>query len=87
MKDTFAEALEVIADCGHEIGFHVNAIAEALRTNGDPVKILADELDELQLLRLSRDGCCGARRPSVPFGRVRERRDVHGERPSVLRSS
>jgi hypothetical protein len=48
MKDTLAEALEVIADCGHEIGFHVNAIAEALRTNGDPVKILADEVDELR---------------------------------------
>ena len=37
----FRAGLEEIALLGHEIGIHVNGIAEALRTGGDPHVILA----------------------------------------------
>lgn len=40
--------LEVIASRGHEIGIHVNAIAEALRTGGDPDRILEAALARLR---------------------------------------
>ncbi len=47
-KDTLQAGLEVIADCGHEIGFHVNAIAEAIRTGMDPLVIATSAIAELR---------------------------------------
>ncbi len=47
-KDTLAAALDAIADCGHEIGFHVNAITAALKTRRDPIEILTEDLAELR---------------------------------------
>jgi hypothetical protein len=41
-------ALDVIADHGHEIGFHCNAIAEAVRTGRDPLDIADEALHELR---------------------------------------
>jgi len=39
--------LDELAGFGHEIGIHVNAIAEALTTGRDPAAILEDALDRL----------------------------------------
>jgi hypothetical protein len=39
---------ERIAVCGHEIGIHANAVAEALRTGGDPAEILHEAIGELR---------------------------------------
>lgn len=47
-KDALQAALERIADCGHEIGFHTNALATALRTGQDPAEIVAEALAELR---------------------------------------
>jgi len=47
-KDTLRAALEVIADCGHEIGLHVNAIAEAISTGRDPLEIVEEAVAELR---------------------------------------
>jgi hypothetical protein len=41
-------ALELIAGCGHEIGIHNNALAEATRTGRDPGMILAAAVGELR---------------------------------------
>lgn len=46
--ETLRAALDVIADCGHEIGFHVNAIAEAIRTGLDPLNIATTAVAELR---------------------------------------
>lgn len=40
--------LEEIADLGHEIGVHCNAIAEAFRTGTDPHELLAAAIDRLR---------------------------------------
>lgn len=48
LKDVLAEALEEIADCGHEIGFHVNAISEALLTGLDPLEVVFEAVTELR---------------------------------------
>lgn len=47
-KDTLRAALEVIADCGHEIGFHINAITAAIETGRDPLDITQEAVDELR---------------------------------------
>ncbi len=47
-KDILAVALETIMDCGHEIGFHLNAIPIAIRTGRSPVEIAAEALSELR---------------------------------------
>jgi hypothetical protein len=47
-KDTLQAALETIAGCGHEIGFHINAISEAITTGEDPFAIAAEAVDELR---------------------------------------
>lgn len=47
-KDTLQASLEAIADCGHEIGIHNNALAEASTTGGDPREILWDAILELR---------------------------------------
>ena len=44
----FRAGLEELALAGHEVGIHVNALAAALTTGGDPHDILADALDELR---------------------------------------
>lgn len=41
-------ALEAIAEDGHEIGLHNNALAEASTTGGDPCEILAEALERLR---------------------------------------
>ncbi len=57
-KDTLAAALEIIHDCGHEIGFHVNAISEAIRTGGNPIQIAAEALGELREYGYPVNGVC-----------------------------
>jgi hypothetical protein len=47
-KDTLREALEVIYECGHEIGFHLNAITAAIKTGRDPLAITVEALGELR---------------------------------------
>jgi len=47
-KRLLTRSLEMIADCGHEIGFHVNAIARAIEHGGDPLNIAQDAVDELR---------------------------------------
>jgi hypothetical protein len=44
----FRESLDRIACLGHEIGIHSDALAEALKTGGDPDAILEDALAELR---------------------------------------
>ncbi len=45
---TFREMLDQIADHGHEIGIHADALAEALKTGGDPDMILSRAINELR---------------------------------------
>jgi hypothetical protein len=47
-KRLLVESLELIADCGHEIGFHLNAIAAAIQTRNDPVEIAEEAVEELR---------------------------------------
>lgn len=47
-KDQLAHGIEAIAEAGHEIGFHVNAIAQATLTGEDPLEIVARDLEELR---------------------------------------
>lgn len=47
-KPTLVAGLDRIAECGHEIGFHVNAITEAIKTGGDPILIADKALAELR---------------------------------------
>lgn len=47
-KATLKAALAEIASCGHEIGFHLNAITKALETGRDPLEILYYDLGELR---------------------------------------
>jgi hypothetical protein len=47
-KAELQAALDAIAGYGHEIGFHCNAIAEALRTGRDPLDIATEAVEELR---------------------------------------
>jgi hypothetical protein len=47
-KATLKAALAEIAHCGHEIGFHLNAITKAIETGRDPLEILYYDLGELR---------------------------------------
>lgn len=47
-KDTLRAALETIAACGHEIGFHTNAITAAIVHWHDPLEILEEAVAELR---------------------------------------
>lgn len=47
-KDTLRAALKVISECGHEIGFHLNALTVAIETGEDPLDITQDAVDELR---------------------------------------
>ncbi len=55
----FGEALDEIASCGHEIGIHVDAIAEALKVGGDPHRILDASLGSLRALGHTIRGAAG----------------------------
>ena len=52
-------------ELGHEVGIHVNAIAEALRTHRDPHVILTDALVRAAIVGRPRRRLCGARRRPV----------------------
>lgn len=47
-KTLLRKSLEMIAECGHEIGIHNNALAAALLTGIDPRAILAEAIAELR---------------------------------------
>lgn len=47
-KELLRSSLERIASCGHEIGFHLNAITEAIATVRDPVEIAQEAVAELR---------------------------------------
>ena len=46
-KSLLRESVERIEACGHEIGLHNDAIAQAIGTHRYPIDILEDALDEL----------------------------------------
>ncbi len=64
MAPGFTAALDRIAELGHEIGIHTNAIAEALRTGRDPDYILEQALATLRTLGFEIRGCAGHGDPS-----------------------
>ncbi len=64
MAPGFTAALDRIAECGHEIGIHTNAIAEALRIGRDPDSILAEALATLRGLGFEVRGAAGHGDPS-----------------------
>lgn len=47
-SDGFREALEQIAGHGHEIGIHADALAEALKTGGNPDELLYNAIVQLR---------------------------------------
>jgi hypothetical protein len=47
-KYLLERSLERIAACGHEIGFHLNAITAAIETGRDPFEILEEAVAELR---------------------------------------
>jgi hypothetical protein len=47
-KTLLRSSLERIADCGHEIGYHCNAIARAIVEQRDPVELVGETLEELR---------------------------------------
>lgn len=53
------DAALTIAACGHEIGIHTNAIADALRTGDDPDEILLAAIAQLRELGLQIVGTVG----------------------------
>lgn len=59
----FRESCERIAVLGHEIGLHVDCLAEALKTGRDPYLILEDALDELRSYGLPVRGVVGHGNP------------------------
>jgi len=55
-EPTLRASLDAIAALGHEIGFHANAVAVALRTGGDPLEILDEDLARLRSFGHTVDG-------------------------------
>lgn len=55
----FGDAVERIVECGHEIGIHANALAEALRTGNDPDLILEQAIGTLRGFGLPVRGVAG----------------------------
>ena len=55
----FERQVAEIADCGHEIGIHVNALAHSLRTGQDPDEILDAALIRLRSLGYPVRGAAG----------------------------
>jgi hypothetical protein len=52
-------ALEQIAEHGHEIGIHANAVADSLRHGGDPASILTTAIERLRGYGFRVDGVAG----------------------------
>ena len=59
----FREMLDDIAECGHEIGIHADALAEALKTGGDPDVILLEAITELRSYGFPVTGVAGHGNP------------------------
>jgi hypothetical protein len=55
----FERHVAEIADCGHEIGIHVNALAHSLRTGEDPDEILLEAVGRLRDLGYPVRGAAG----------------------------
>jgi hypothetical protein len=55
----FEDHLDEIASCGHEIGIHVNALAQSFRTGRHPDEILSEALDRLRGLGYDVVGAAG----------------------------
>lgn len=55
----FERHVAEIADCGHEIGIHVNALAQSLRTGDDPDMILHKAIGRLRDLGYEIRGASG----------------------------
>lgn len=47
-KTLLRSSLERIADLGHEIGFHINALTVALETGRDPIDVVDEAVGELR---------------------------------------
>lgn len=56
-NDEWLEAVPQFEEMGHEIGIHVNAIAETLRTRSDPHAILGEAISELRSTGVRVVGC------------------------------
>lgn len=63
MQPGFAAALDRIAELGHEIGIHTDALAEAMRTGRDPDQILDEALNTLRDLGFRVRGVAGHGNP------------------------
>lgn len=59
----FRASLDRIACLGHEIGIHTDALAHALKTGGDPDKILDEALTELRSYGFTVRGVAGHGNP------------------------
>ena len=75
-------------ELGHEVGLHVNALAEALRRRRSPDWILCEALGDLRSMGLRVDGCVGHGDPLCRgrYGTVRFTNDemfVESRRPSM----
>jgi hypothetical protein len=55
----FERHVAEIADCGHEIGIHVNALAQSIRTNEDPDVMLMSAIQKLRRLGYAVRGAAG----------------------------
>lgn len=71
--DEMPAAAALLEQMGHEVGLHVNAIAEAIRQQRDPFEILTDALSELRATGVQVVGCAahGDRLCRDGAGRVR----------------
>jgi len=47
-KSLLRDSLETIANLGHEIGYHCNAVARAIREHRDPAELVGETLEELR---------------------------------------
>ncbi len=86
-EDMFCRA-SMFEELGHEVGIHVNAIAEALRSHRQPAHILRDAVDELRSSGVRVDGCvahgeqaCYDQRGNVRF--VNDEMFAESPRPSL----
>jgi hypothetical protein len=79
-KDTLQASLEVIADCGHEIGFHINAITKPLIGTGrDPLEIAAEAVGELRGYGYEVHGVVPTATKPATSPPLRQRRALHRE--------
>jgi hypothetical protein len=73
-----------IAGCGHEIGFHINAISEAI-TPARSARHRRRSRRRTSRLRLRGPRRRTSRRPALPRSRLRQRRTLHREPSPDLR--